>query len=62
MSDREGKPGIESEEPAENKQIKPVKVHGVDCDYNCGTCGECGRELARLSESGLKKIAGKASL
>jgi hypothetical protein len=31
------------------KPAAPVKIPGVDCDYNCGTCGECGRKLARES-------------
>jgi hypothetical protein len=33
------------------KPAPPAKIRGVDCDLNCGTCGECGRILASETKS-----------
>ena len=30
----------------EEESVPPAKVRGVDWDFNCGTCGECGGILA----------------
>ena len=45
--------GATNDIPNANEDEKPAlrtKVYGVDCMFNCGTCGECGRSKSTQVE------------